>query len=479
VVQLESSYRSKLAGYLDAGDATGLDAYLRTIAGKDFLPQLRTTPVPTLAIAAWQDVWMDPSGVLAAFTSLPATTPKRLFLTTGQHGTPVNDRELQRQIRLTQSWFERFLKDHHEPVELGPPILASLAPADRAGYADRSNLWRQRAEVAYPPADVRAQRHYLRSRGRLRPEAASKGEVYDVVQNTVASGYTPRSFQADGGSPSLVLKKVPLSRFGYETEALDEDLELAGFPKVSLALEPSARNFLIAVRLVAIAPDDSERVLTSGARLVRLASSPAPMRLAFELGAVGTVVPRGYALRLEVGNHDLHQALATDVFRRLPHFGNSTVRVVHDGNSEQSWLELPVRDRVQPDLASASAAISVTAPGTQTLVVRSSLDWKGSAYIVVLGLSGQGPPVPLAQGSRLWLVPDDLTLALMGVVNRPGLEGFLGVLDAQGRATSRLDLGRLPSLPVDLVGQFLQICPIVAGPALGPTAGAGIRLRFE
>jgi predicted acyl esterase len=477
IALLDIAYRRQLEGLLDGDDPAALATYLRQVPGQDFAGELKTSQVPILAVLSWRDTWSDPNGVFSLLASMPATTPKRLFLTTGYHGLPLNNRELLRHILMTESWFRRFLKNDPDPIELGPPILSSVLPADYATYADVTSLWRQRADVAWPPPNVAEQRWHLRSQARLTRDAPAKTEGHDEVKNTVLNSYSVRSWHADGGSVANVLQNVPLSSFSYTTPAFTEDVEIAGLPVVSLAVQPASRNFLIGVRLLSVSPSQATHVLTTGAAATRLTATPQPMRLRVELGALGCVLPQGYALRLEVRNHDIQKALASETFRRLPIFETTSVRVEHHEDA-LSWLDLPLRPRVAPDIATAAVAISVSDPSTQPFLLRSSPAYKNGLYVVLLGASGQGPPLTLPDSSKIWLAPDVLTTVFAGMVNGPMLVDFAGVLDSQGEGRCRLDLRPIAPLPPGIIGVFLQVVPFFYTARHGFEGGAPIRLRF-
>ena len=77
----------------------------------------------------WQDRFTFVNSILDLYSKLPASTPARLYLSTGRHGMPRNENQGARQLDLTRSWFDRQLKTRGEAMELGPRVLVASIPA--------------------------------------------------------------------------------------------------------------------------------------------------------------------------------------------------------------------------------------------------------------------------------------------------------------------------------------------------------------
>lgn len=478
LLRIDAAFRAALAKALDRDDPRAVAALLRATPGKDFLQELETTQVPVLAIQGWQDPWTDTRCVIQALASMPQATPKRLYLTTGLHGTPQNELQGLRQLLLTESWLERFLKGKFEPIEKGPPYLTASIPADAPTYGSIRSLWRHRADSTWPPADTRAVRYYLRGNNTLTSAKPAADEGSDRIRNIVRGGYGPRQYQADGGALSEVLSRIPLSSVAFETAPLTQASEFAGTPQVSLAARPDHARFLLAARLCSVSPAKETQVLARGSCGVMQPNGPRPDRVEIRLFPVASVVPAGYRLRLEVRNLDIEKPFHVESFRRLPFFHTYRVDIDHHATSP-SWLELRMRPDVRADAATTDETLEVSVPGRRRFEIRSAPAWRNAIYIMFLGLSGQGPPQFLPNGSTLWLVPDVATHTFALAINRPILANFAGLLDATGSATCTMDLGLIAPLPSSLVGSYLHLAPLLFVQGDGWHAGTPLRIRFR
>jgi len=93
------------------------------------------------------------------------------------------------------------------------------------------------------------------------------------------------------------------------------------------------------------------------------------------------------------------------------------------------------------------AELSVSAGGVlHPQVVAPSADPLTSLYLIVWGGSGTSPGIPLGAAGTLPLNPDSFTQVGLDAVNSPTFGAFLGLLDAQGRATATFDLPPTPAL---------------------------------
>jgi putative CocE/NonD family hydrolase len=95
----------------------------------------------------------------------------------------------------------------------------------------------------------------------------------------------------------------------FELPTLEEGLEIYGFSEVSLALSSDRPSALAAVRLCAVAPDDSSLLITRG--VLNLThrdghASPAPLEpgrrydVTVRLDAIAQAIPAGYRLRVAI-----------------------------------------------------------------------------------------------------------------------------------------------------------------------------------
>lgn len=473
---LDAGFQTTMRNFVVADDPAGMRAWMRADPGRDFQALLATSTTATLVTMAWHDESMPAEPALRALASMPATTPKRALLTTGNHGTPTNAYEAGRVDEVRRAWFDRFLKGAFEPVELGPPVLSALIPPTAAEYLTGSTLWRHRADVALPPPNASSAVWHLRQGAQLTAAAPTSNEAPELVQHAVPAGYDLQSWRADGAGQnvSLALARIPLSSFSYTTPPFVADAELAGVPRLQLEVTAQQARFLLAARLEIVPASGNPQIVAQGGTGVRLAAAPAPTTVAFDLSATACVVPAGARLRLSVRNHYLVKAAAVEGFRCIPPFVASTVAVEHKPGM-LSTLTLPMRPQGGFDAVTATRELSLAQPAPAAFTLRASPAYAGSPYWLLGSLLGQGPAAPLPGGDTLWLWSDALTSSLLGAAGNPLFPGFVGVLDAAGAASATLDLAPVAPLPAFLSGWRVHFAPVLLA---GNAAVAGPPLEF-
>jgi predicted acyl esterase len=471
---LDANFQATMRSYVLADDPAGMRAWMRADPGRDFQALLATSTTATLATMAWHDESMPAEPALRALASMPATTPKRALLTTGNHGTPTNAYESARVDEIRRAWFDRFLKGAFEPVELGPPVLSAVIPPTAAEYLTGSTLWRHRADASFPPANATPAVWHLRQGGQLAAAAPTTNEPAELVQHTMPAGYDLQAWRADGAGTNVTqaLARLPLSSFSYTTPPFAQAEEIAGVPTLRLELTPQQARFLLAARLEIVPTSGNPQVVAQGGRGAFLAGGPTPTTLTIELSATDCVVPAGARLRLSVRNHFLVKAAAVESFRCMPPFVPSTTAIEHRPGMA-SRLELPMRPFVGLDAATATTSLDLAQPAPASFTLRSSPAFAGSSYWLLGSLLGQGPATPLPGGDTLWLWSDALTSSLLGAAGNPLFAGFVGALDANGSAQATLDLLPVAPLPAFLSGWRVHFAPVLvqgnaalAGPPL-------------
>ena len=108
-----------------------------------------------------------------------------------------------------------------------------------------------------------------------------------------------------------------------------------------------------------------------------------------------------------------------------------------------------------------------TGPGTWQIGVNIPED-KGLSYILGVGFSGVRPGLPLPDGRRIHLVPDDFTYVGLTIGLAPFLTGTSGTLNANGMAVALLDLRMLGKAVNGFRFHFLAV-------TLDPRAPLGIK----
>ena len=461
--------------FLAQDDPEGNYLWLQNDPGREFTEELQQSVVPTLVTMSWRDSGVGADPALEALQSMPASTPKRLYVTTGQHDTPPNDYEFDQQLKMRERWFARFLKGDPEPIEDGPLIRSAALPTDAATYTDPASLWRHRADDALPPPSSSISRLFLRAGGVLSPQAPATGEAPQRVSHRIPAGYTALQWSLSGGGTAVAptLNVTPLSEHVYTSEPFAETLEIAGLPTLELALTPLDPRFFVAARLDLIPPSGGAFTVGRGAAGERQPGAASPTTLSISLDLLDVVVPAGSRLQLRVRNHYIVNTPQGEFFHTMPYLSDYDVDLEHSPGS-LSFVDLPLRENVELDLSTAATELSVSAPAPVTFELRSAPAWASSIYFVLMSLSGQGPGLPLPGGDLLWLQPDALTMEAL--LPSPLLSGFISALDADGAASASMQLLSLAPLPADFVGSNLHLAPLAL---LGSDLHAGAPLTLE
>jgi len=477
MLAVDPTVKQAWSAFLANDDPEGNYLWLRNDPGRDFSAELQQSAVPTLVTMSWRDNGVGADPALAALQSMPASTPKRLYVTTGQHDTPLNDYELDQQLRMRERWFARFLKADPEPIEDGPLVRSVALPPDAATYTDPTSLWRHRADESLPPQLSSTSRLFLRAGGTLSAQAPTTSEPPQRVSHQVPPGYTALQWGQSGGGTAVVptLNVTPLSEHVYTSAPFAETFEIAGLPTLELAVTPLHPRFFVAARLDLIPPNGGAVTVGRGAAGERQPGAPSPTTLSIGLDLLDVVVPAGARLQLRVRNHYIVNTPQGEYFHTMPYLSNYDVDVEHSPGA-LSFVDLPLRQTVELDLTTAATELSVSAPAPVGFGLRSAPAWASSIYFVAMSLSGQGPALPLPGGDWLWLRPDGLTTAALGPNSL--LPGFIGVLDANGSASASMQLLPAAPLPATLVGTNLHLAPLAFRGA-DLRAGAPVILEFR
>ncbi len=476
-VSFDPALKTVWAGFLNADNPEGNAKWMWNDPGRDFVALLKSTSTAIFCSALWLDAGSPVNPALKLLQSLPKTTPWRIHISTGGHGTPRNTREEIRKRDLKTAWLLRFLKGAKDPVELGPKVFSAVLPADPAAYLSSQTIWRTRADVAFPPPSARTAVWYLRRGGILSPTPPASPEPADRITHSVPAGYTARSWLADGAGTrlGLVLLRMPLSNQSYLTPAFSQDVEVAGFPQVVLEVSPLANRFYLSARLDVVTARGTQ-ILSVGGSGIRQSGAPKKTTLTLELSGIDAVIPKGARLKLSVRNHFLEQPGARIGIKYMPYLSSYQVDIEHSPG-RLSRLLLPLRPAVGMDLTSQASGLSLSSPSRLGFQLRSSAASSGRPYLVLAGLSGQGPAVALPGGALLYLKPDAATQLFIAILGTPLVPNFAGVLDAAGAAAPALDLRAIAPLPPQLLGRKLDLCAIDFAGAF-VHASAPLRLVF-
>ncbi len=293
-------------------------------------------------------------------------------------------------------WWDHWLKGEDNGV-MDEPMLRvwmqdSLPPS--ASYDDRPGRWI--AEPSWPAPGVRSQR-YAFTRTALLPESEAAGDdVALPIRSPLSVGMFAGKWASYSAVPDLPYdqREEDGGALVFETEPLEEQLEIFGLPTVSLDVEADKPVAMLAVRLSDVAPGGEATRVTYG--LLNLthrdgSADPQPLEpgkrysVDVPLNGVAQAFPAGHRLRLSVSTS--YWPLA------WPSPERATVTVHTDG----SRFSLPVRT---PRPAEDAALREFGPPeGTPELAT-----------------------TPLAPGEHHWRVTRDLVtdVSTLEVVNDQG-----------------------------------------------------------
>jgi putative CocE/NonD family hydrolase len=216
---------------------------------------------PVYAVGGWADGYSD-----AVFRLLEGLrSPRKGLVGPWAHAWPHEATPgpsigfLQECVR----WWDRWLKGIDTGIMDEPMLRAWMQEPvpPRLHYDERPGRWV--AEESWPPTGVESRVLHLGA-GSLTAAAPPPGRlVHSSPQTTgLDSGlWCPYGDAADMPTDQRFDDGVSLC---FETEPLDERLELLGFPEVELALAVDRPAALLAVRLCDVAPTGASTLVTRG-----------------------------------------------------------------------------------------------------------------------------------------------------------------------------------------------------------------------
>ena len=237
-------------------------------------------------------------------------------------------------------WWDHWLKGVDTKI-MDEPMLRvwtqdSTPPA--AYYAQRPGRWVE--EQTWPTPHVQPQRFALSARTLTRGDApAATQQIVGVQAAGLLSGVWS-AFGRPGDLPPDQRQEDGLS-LCFDTEPLSEDLEILGFPTVTLRLSSDQPNALVTARLCDVEPTGASTLMTRGFLNLTHRNShefPEPLEpgkeytISFPLKAVGQTIAAGNRIRLGISPTYWPYAWPSPVAACL---------TIHMGGD--SFVELPVR----------------------------------------------------------------------------------------------------------------------------------------
>ena len=323
--------------------------------------------VPTFVIGGWADFYVNSS--LRWFEHL--RVPKKLLMGPWPH-TPPDEATPGPRIDFLHEvsrWFTEFLKGQPTGVLQDPPVTMYVQAnrgrdlPDEAGIRTAPGYWRFEDHV--PPEAVADETWYFGAGALattpLAHEHVARKEYVpfvgfaDLAVTGNRAGGDEQGGGAHGGNDAFSIL--------FTSPPLGTELQILGFPRVTLFASATAEVAFFAVRLCDVAPDGSSTLISKGLLNGTRRESmhrPVPLtpgrvnELTFALDAVSWLVPKGHRLRVAVSGADFPEV--------WPSPFPATIEV-HSGPSTPSRITLPVLARgvprdVQPALLPPARRVS-------------------------------------------------------------------------------------------------------------------------
>ncbi len=322
-----------------------------------FLERHREVAVPALTTTGWYDQQI---GAIKNFTGMrtngmtkEARSGQRLIVGPWSHTIDFSSSQVGELdfgpeavrdfFQVADDWFGHWLKGESTGVEEWPPVQLFVMGANR---------WR--AEEDWPPPGVEYADYHLHGGGKLSPVPSSDDppDSYDYdPRDPVMTLYSPQGQQEPQDQRALDGRRDVLV---YQTDPLEEPVEVTGPITVRLWAASSARDTDFVVKLMDVRPDGFVQELCYGIVRARYRESFASPSLiepgrAYEytikVNPTSNLFRRGHRIRLDVSSSDFpnfdrnHNTGGDDYFESTLATARQTV--YHD-RERPSRVVLPV-----------------------------------------------------------------------------------------------------------------------------------------
>ena len=317
----------------------------------------RTINIPGFHVTTWFDIFQ--TSVLAAFHDIQARVGNQmLWIGPNDHYFVYHQNFWPRDPYF--EWFDYWLKGVDTGMMERPAVFYSPYAwvEDRDNY--RANDWRY-AERWPPPGSV-PRRLYLRGDGSLSEAGAggvSRTYVYDPRHPVPTRG--GRNMLIDAGpQDQRPLHALPNYGLLYTSEALCDDLTIAGSVRVTLHVQSDCRDTDFVAKLIELEADGRATLLMDGVvRAMYREGSPRPhylqadqiVQLTIELADIHHTFRAGSRIEVDVTSSNFPRR-ARNTNSGNPILANDTeadIRVatntIHHAASTPSFLVIPVLNR--------------------------------------------------------------------------------------------------------------------------------------
>jgi predicted acyl esterase len=302
----------------------------------------------TFLIGGWCD-WY-PDDFLKVYSQLRC--PKRVLIGPWTHNYPENAWPLPRINDRYEClrWFDKHLKgidtDPARPVDQEPGVTLFVREHAKPDLLRRKDPGEFRCEREWPPPGTRPVEAGLGAHGSLHlsgsgPEVGIRELEYRTDVGMAAGRYVIGQMLPGWGMPDDQRLDEPFSLV-YNSDILDEPMELLGAPEARLFLSSSAETAFLSVKLCDVAPDGTSVLVTKGVLNLthrRSHRHPEPLvpggiyEIRLPLLLAGYRFAAGHRLRVMVAAADFQNAWPSP----QPH----TLTLFH-GEEHPSALSLPL-----------------------------------------------------------------------------------------------------------------------------------------
>jgi putative CocE/NonD family hydrolase len=221
----------------------------------------RTIDIPGFHVTTWYDIFQ--TSVIAAFQDIQARTgTQKLWIGPNDHYFVYADNFWPRDPYF--EWFDYWLKGKRAAIIDEPPVFYSPRAWVENRMSYKPTDWR-RAE-RWPPPGVVPQRFYLRGDGSLRrdgPGGDARTYIYDPRRPIPTLG--GRNMLIDAGArDQRPAQSLPNYGLSYRSEALSENLMIAGSVRVTLHVQSDCPDTDFIAKLIEVAADGRAMLLMDG-----------------------------------------------------------------------------------------------------------------------------------------------------------------------------------------------------------------------
>ncbi|GAA3926385.1 CocE/NonD family hydrolase [Litoribacillus peritrichatus] len=309
---------------------------------RTYIDALNARNVPIYIANNFGDNLFQPNQALNFYEQL--TTPKRLDLSQGMHASAelwglINANKDHYLWTKTEMWFDRWLKGEANGIEFESAF--NVEPKNQKDHYENLGQW--------PSPLISDQRLYLHSRGLLsngklktsqyRPWWTQTDTILSGLDTLATTGIPMISNLVGAEITAPVITSIPLiSRVNgivFETNRLDDTMQLRGIPKLRLNIEPSKSKYQMVAYLYDVDAVGIGRLITHGPITDYQANEDQTQTVDLELVATAYDVPAGHKVALVIDTFDLLYAPPTLSIYSLKFRFNK---------NNQSWLDLPIKE---------------------------------------------------------------------------------------------------------------------------------------